>query len=45
MLAYAWMGLGFVVSAIVTYLTIKEIIKAIRASNNGEESDYDFKID
>ncbi len=45
MLTYAWMGLGFIVSAVVLFLTVKEIIRAIRASNRGEKGDYDFDID
>jgi len=45
MITYAWMGLGFIVSGIVAYLTIKEIIRAVKASNRGEKGDYDFDID
>ncbi len=45
MFAYAWMGLGLVVSAVITWLMIKEIRRAIKASNRGEGSDYDFEID
>ncbi len=45
MIAYAWMGLGVIVSAVITYLILKEIRRAVRASNRGEGSDYDFDID
>jgi hypothetical protein len=45
MFAYAWMGLGLIVSAVITWLMIKEIRRAIKASNRGEGSDYDFEID
>jgi hypothetical protein len=45
MLTYAWMGLGFVVSAVIVFLTVKEIIRAVKASKRGEKSDYDFDID
>jgi len=45
MFAYVWMGLGVIVSAVITYLTIQEIVRAVRASKRGEGSDYDFEID
>jgi len=45
MIVYIWMGIGFFVSAVVVFLTIKEIIRAVRASKRGEKGDYEFDID
>ena len=45
MVSYIWMGTGVMVSATVVVLIVKEIVRAAKASNNGEKGDYDFEID